>query len=139
MKLKTICFDIDNVICITDDKRNYSKSIPIQKNIEIINKSYDNGFKILKSSGKMIFASHPSKGKKIKLDPFDLIRGKKIFGSWGGGLDYEKNCSKIFKIFRNIKNFDKIFKEKIYNFNEINYAINDFKNGKVLRPIIKIK
>ena len=25
----------------------------------------------------MIFASHPSKGKKIKLDPFDLIRGKK--------------------------------------------------------------
>jgi len=45
MKLRTICFDIDNVICITDDKKNYSKSIPIKKNIEIINKLYDNGLK----------------------------------------------------------------------------------------------
>ena len=134
----------------TDKEINYSIS---DKNISNKYKDYfdyviettgsingiENGFKILKSNGKMIFASHPSKGKKIKLDPFDLIRGKKIFGSWGGGLDYEKNCLEIFRIFRGIKNFDKIFKEKIYYFNEINYAINDFKNGKVLRPIIKIK
>lgn len=31
MKLKTICFDIDNVICRTDRANNYSKSIPIKK------------------------------------------------------------------------------------------------------------
>ena len=102
-------------------------------------KGIENGFKILKNNGKMIFASHPSKGKKIKLDPFDLIKGKKIFGSWGGDFDYEKNCLKIFKIFKSIKNFDKIFQEKLYNFNEINYAIKDLKNGKVLRPLIKLK
>ena len=102
-------------------------------------KGIENGFKILKSNGKMIFASHPSKGKKIKLDPFDLIRGKKIIGSWGGDFDYEKNCMKIFKIFRGIKNFDKLFQEKTYDFNQINYAIKDFKNGKVLRPLIKLK
>lgn len=102
-------------------------------------KGIENGFKILKSNGKMIFASHPSKGKKIKLDPFDLIRGKKIIGSWGGGIDYEKNCLKIFRIFRKIKNLNKIFQEKLYNFNQINFAIKDLKNGKVLRPIIKIK
>ena len=102
-------------------------------------KGIENGFNILKSNGKMIFASHPSKGKKIKLDPFDLIRGKKIIGSWGGDFDYEKNCMKIFKIFRGIKNFDKLFQEKTYDFNQINYAIKDFKNGKVLRPLIKLK
>ncbi len=101
-------------------------------------KGIENGFNILKSNGKMIFASHPSKGKKIKLDPFDFIRGKKIIGSWGGGFDYEKNCVKIFKIFKKIKNFDKIFQEKSYNFNQINYAIKDLKNGKVLRPLIKL-
>ena len=101
-------------------------------------KGIENGFNILKSNGKMIFASHPSKGKKIKLDPFDLIRGKKIIGSWGGGFDYEKNCMKIFKIFKKIKNFDIIFQEKTYNFNHINYAIKDLKNGKVLRPLIKL-
>tara|TARA_B110000858_G_C17561742_1_gene362781 strand:- start:70 stop:438 length:369 start_codon:yes stop_codon:yes gene_type:complete len=47
MKIKTICFDIDNVICKTNTKRNYSKSIPIKKNIKIINEAYHNGFNII--------------------------------------------------------------------------------------------
>ena len=47
MKLKTICFDIDNVICKTNVLRDYSKSIPIKKNIKIINKAYNNGFSII--------------------------------------------------------------------------------------------
>ncbi len=47
MKLKTICFDIDNVICKTSNKNDYSKSSPIKKNIKIINKAYSNGFNII--------------------------------------------------------------------------------------------
>lgn len=47
MKLKTICFDIDNVICKTDRLRDYSKSVPIKKNIKIINKAYDKGCNII--------------------------------------------------------------------------------------------
>ncbi len=47
MKLKKLCFDIDNVICKTNSKNNYSKSKPIKKNIEIINKSYEKGFNII--------------------------------------------------------------------------------------------
>lgn len=96
------------------------------------------GFKILNNSGKLVFASHPEKGRKIKIDPFDLIKGKKIFGSWGGDIDYEKNCKKIFKILNSVKNFDKIFNQKIYSFNNINNAIQDLKNEKVLRPIVKL-
>ena len=47
MKFKTICFDIDNVICKTNIERNYFKSKPIKKNILVINKLYDKGFKII--------------------------------------------------------------------------------------------
>ena len=47
MKIRTICFDIDNVICKTGNKNNYSKSKPIKKNIEVINKIYDKGFKVI--------------------------------------------------------------------------------------------
>ena len=47
MKLKTICFDIDNIICKTNNKNDYSKSSPIKKNIKIINKAYSNGFNII--------------------------------------------------------------------------------------------
>jgi capsule biosynthesis phosphatase len=47
MKLKTICFDIDNIICKTNNVRDYSKSLPIKKNIKIINEAYNNGFIII--------------------------------------------------------------------------------------------
>ena len=47
MKLKTICFDIDNIICLTNNNKNYSKSTPIKKNIKVVNKLYDKGFKII--------------------------------------------------------------------------------------------
>jgi capsule biosynthesis phosphatase len=47
MKLKTICFDIDNVICKTNARREYSKSIPIKKNIKIINRAFNSGFNII--------------------------------------------------------------------------------------------
>ena len=46
MKLKVICFDIDNVICKTKTK-DYSKSVPIKKNIKVINEAYKNGFNII--------------------------------------------------------------------------------------------
>ena len=36
-----------------------------------------------------------------------------------------------------IKNVKKILPKKNYMLNDINKAIDDFKNGKVLRPIIK--
>ena len=40
---KTICFDIDNVICKTI-KSNYKKSKPILKNIKNINELYKSGY-----------------------------------------------------------------------------------------------
>ena len=47
MKYKRICFDIDNVLCRTDNKKNYSKSKPIKKNIQIINRAYSKGYYII--------------------------------------------------------------------------------------------
>ena len=47
MKFKTICFDIDNVICKTNARREYSKSTPIKKNIKIINRAFNCGFNII--------------------------------------------------------------------------------------------
>ncbi len=34
----------------------------------------------------LLFASHPDDGETISIMPHDLIRGKKIFGSWGGDV-----------------------------------------------------
>ena len=44
--LKSICFDIDGVICTLTKYNNYKKSKPIKKNIVFINNLHDQGYKI---------------------------------------------------------------------------------------------
>ena len=43
MKKKTLCFDLDNVICNTK-KSNYARSTPKKKVIKLINNLHDNGY-----------------------------------------------------------------------------------------------
>ena len=46
-------------------------------------------FSALNPKGKCVFASHPPHGDTIQIDPFELICGKQIEGSWGGQADPE--------------------------------------------------
>lgn len=48
--------------------------------------SIHEGFKCIKNDGTIIFASHPQKGDLISIDPYELIKGKTIKGTWGGNL-----------------------------------------------------
>ena len=45
IKNKKVCFDIDGIICYTKNS-DYRKSKPIKKNINFINKLYEQGFAI---------------------------------------------------------------------------------------------
>ena len=44
---KRALVDIDETICYYEDKRRYDLSIPINKNIEKINRMYDEGWEII--------------------------------------------------------------------------------------------
>lgn len=80
IKLKTICFDIDNVICKTDIKRDYSKSKPIKKNIEIINKLYEKEFNIILFTARYMGRCNGNLTEvKKKIKPLTLKQLKK----WG--------------------------------------------------------
>ena len=91
----------------------------------------------LSNNGSMIFAGNTKKGDFIKLNPYDLIFGKKIFGFSGNDVSLEKNFKNYIKIIKkiNFKKISNIF--SIYKFKNINKAILDFKKGTVLRPLIK--
>lgn len=85
MKLQIICFDIDNVICRTNSRKNYSKSLPIKKNIKLVNEIYKKGYTVIlytarymgRCNGNLIEVE-----KKIK--PLTLKQLK----SWG--VNYHK-------------------------------------------------
>lgn len=44
----------------------------------------ETAFELLNDHGKLAIAGNLKKGEKICIVPFDLIRGKKILGTWGG-------------------------------------------------------
>lgn len=98
--------------------------------------SLEESLKYLHNNGKVVFATHPE--KKILIDPYELILGKKIEGSWGGKIIFEKDLNNLVKILLSIKNIENIFFSKIYKLSNINSAINDLKKGKVIRPLIKM-
>ncbi|WJG10601.1 zinc-binding dehydrogenase [Aliiglaciecola sp. LCG003] len=92
---------------------------------------------INKNTGKCIFASHPKHGDKICLDPYDLICGKKIEGSWGGQTDPEIFVQQVAQQ----RNHDSL-KELVsntYHLQDINQAMADLTAQKVLRAIVAME
>jgi hypothetical protein len=80
MKIKTICFDIDNVICQTNKKKNYAKSLPIKRNINFINRAYDKGYKIILYTARFMGRCEENVAEvKKKIKPLTLRQLKK----WG--------------------------------------------------------
>ena len=97
----------------------------------------ETGFDLINNAGTLVFASHPPTGEFINLDPHELIQGKKIIGSWGGGGQPEETARKIEKL-DNHNYLGKLLGRE-YSLFEINDALNDLKSGKSLRPIINFR
>ena len=56
---------------------------------------------VRRQGGKVIFASHPAHGQKISIDPYELICGKQITGTWGGDADPEKDAPMLSELYNN--------------------------------------
>ena len=75
---------------------------------------------------------------KLKIDPHELILGKKITGSWGGSVNPDIDFKKFSMILKKMKFNSNIISSKVYNLENINNAIKEFKVKKNFRPIIKM-
>lgn len=102
MKKKTLCFDLDNTICTTSG-RNYFKSKPKKKVINLINKLYDEGYfiKILTARYMGRTDDNFSKAKKMGYKMTD-----KQLKKWG--LKFHKLflSKPSFDVYVDDKNFD---------------------------------
>jgi S-(hydroxymethyl)glutathione dehydrogenase/alcohol dehydrogenase len=96
-------------------------------------------FKVVSNNGGLcVFASHPKNGDLISLNPYDLICGKQIKGSWGGSSSPDKDIPKIAELYnKGILPLEKLLDKK-YNLEQINIAIDDLEKRKVTRPLIVI-
>tara|TARA_B100001029_G_C14771109_1_gene291246 strand:+ start:215 stop:574 length:360 start_codon:yes stop_codon:yes gene_type:complete len=112
LKKYIFCFDIDNTICSTSAS-NYSKSIPIKKNIKLINKLYQDGHIIkiftsrymgrtnsnIKMAYKIGYKKTYKQLNKWNLNFHELIMGKPRYDIFvdDKNMNFRKNWSKIIK------------------------------------------
>jgi len=96
------------------------------------------GFSLIKKTGKLIFASHPPEGEFINIAPHELIAGKQIFGSWGGGCKPDVDIPKLAEIYLKGKiPLEKLISKR-YKLDKINEALLDLEKGLVFRPLIEM-
>lgn len=103
-------------------------NIKILENIHFITKKF---------GGRVIVVGNYPNGSKLSLNPWNIINGINYKGVWNSEINFSKKFNKLEKIFNDLKNLETL-SNKVYNLKDINKAINDFKNGKIIRPIIKM-
>ena len=97
----------------------------------------DLGYNILTSNGRLIMVGQPKSGEKIILNSAsDNFKGKKIFDSQGGETNPDIDIKNYIKIIENNKiDIKKIITKRV-NIKNINSAIEDIKNNKIIGKCI---
>jgi len=91
-----------------------------------------------RKGGQCVFASHPEAGQMISLDPFELVNGKNIKGSWGGDTKPDEDLLKFYKMsVQNTLPLENMITKR-YDLDSINEALDDLEAGVVMRPLIEI-
>jgi S-(hydroxymethyl)glutathione dehydrogenase/alcohol dehydrogenase len=90
------------------------------------------------NGGLCVIAGHPDCKERIQLDPFDLIRGKKIEGSWGGECKPDRDIAKYVKYYKNGKFPLEKMISQVYSLEEINQAFSELENGRAHRILIRM-
>ena len=101
-------------------------------------KTIEHAFEITRRfGGKCIFASHPPMNERITLDPFELICGKQIYGTWGGESSPDCDVPQFdYYYLKKLLPLEKLISQK-YSLGNINNAIDDLRNKKIVRAIIQ--
>ena len=89
-------------------------------------------------NGTCVIAGNPKTGTTIKIDPFDLIKGKKIVGSWGGGSSPDKDIPKFVEAqISGATDFSPLL-GSIYDLRRINDAVSELEQGTAGRILIRL-
>jgi len=132
----THCYSVDE-IGIAQFKRDFP--LGLDSIVEAAGKTstIEAAFSLIKrGGGRCIFASHPPAGELIQLDPFELICGKSIMGSWGGATQPDLDLPIIVDIINKYRlPVEKLLSNE-YSLEEINQALDDLEQREITRALI---
>ncbi len=86
--------------------------------------------------GRCLFASHPEAGRKVCLDPHDLISGKRIAGTWGGDSKPDRDIPRLAELYRRGQlPLERLLTDR-YDLAHVNEALEDLEARRVFRPLL---
>ena len=94
---------------------------------------------VRENGGIAVIAGNLPAGQKISLDPFLLIKGKRIIGSWGGESGPDRDIPVIVKYFSRGRWDLGAMIAAEYPLEDINQALAEFQNGSPGRVLILMK
>ena len=93
---------------------------------------------VRKGGGRCVFASHPEAGETIRLDPHELISGRKIEGSWGGDSKPDDDIARLAELYREQGlPLDRMITHR-FCLEEINDALDLLEHGGAGRALIEM-
>jgi S-(hydroxymethyl)glutathione dehydrogenase/alcohol dehydrogenase len=93
---------------------------------------------VRENGGLCILAGNLAAGQKISIDPFDLIKGRRIIGTWGGETKPDLDIPRYAQSYLDGKlNLTPLITHE-YAFAEINQAFDDLEQGRVGRALLKM-
>jgi S-(hydroxymethyl)glutathione dehydrogenase/alcohol dehydrogenase len=100
----------------------------------------ETAFKSVKDKGGLcILAGNLPAGQQISIDPFDLIKGKRIIGSWGGETDPDRDIPNYVDHFLSEKLDLSFFTSDIYQLDKINDSLSVLATGQINRALIEYR
>ncbi len=96
----------------------------------------ETAFRAIQNQGRLVIAGNLKQGETISIDPMDLIKGKKITGTWGGASKPDEDIPFYVQQYLEGKLNLSCLVSKEYSLEDINLAITDLEEGKVLRAMI---
>jgi S-(hydroxymethyl)glutathione dehydrogenase / alcohol dehydrogenase len=88
------------------------------------------------NGGLCVLAGNLPQGECISLNPFNLIRGKRIVGSWGGETQPDRDVPRYVEYFLSgALPLDQLITHS-YSLVEVNKALGDLENGRIGRALI---
>jgi len=97
----------------------------------------DAAFRAVRDGGGLcVIAGNPPHGQRMSLDPFDLIRGKRIVGTWGGETRPDVDIPRYVALYLAGKLKLDVLITHEYGLDAVNRALDDLEAGKVGRALI---
>jgi S-(hydroxymethyl)glutathione dehydrogenase/alcohol dehydrogenase len=90
------------------------------------------------NGGKCIIAGNLANGEMISIDPMDLIKGKNIIGTWGGGTNPDNDIPKYVDWYTSSKNKFNQLITNVYKLKDINLSFEDLNKGIMGRSLINM-